>query len=793
MNSAQGLINSNTGYQPYTGATQADLHPYFNTGSNAMYNTLANDAAAGGTQGNIAARGLGLNMIQNQGLSPELRSLFEQAQGDQNPYLQSMLDTSNRQISNKIGSSMSGAGRYGSGQHTDVAARAMAEAADPVLAQDYARRQQQMQGIAEGGLQRAGQWTQLMPALDEARLAPAQGLMGLGQFYNERAQSQLNDQIKTYNAQQAYPWEQLARYNAIAGGAGGLGGTMTGSQTTPINQPSTLQKIIRRRRGGRRHWRLVRRPGGRRHRGARRWLARNDVMPRASWYSQLPPFGWFDREDRPGSAAYQVGGRSIPDSQQGIALPTRGGLGKWYNVTPPGSDRPFPMQQTDIGPAPYTGRGVDVSAAGAHQMGYSPKNFPTDANFKVEPIDLTGLGLAAKWNGGVPGDNQTAVAEGPPPQQGRKMPNSLMDMFQPRDPAGEPVGFGDAVTSRSNSLIGLGLGLLSPSNPLRGQSSWGQGLEGFQAGAQLDARTAQALAARRQHAADRAQSMAQHAADRRQAQSNWERQFDRSDPDAGPPPTRERFDTTLGRNVVDEYDRRTRQWKPATLGGGGPPTGMAPGPAGTAAPDPQPVMPPKKPLTAHEQTVIDKADEALAANQAVIGNLRDAKKLSPKAASGPYALERGQMGQHLPGFLGAGGKETVELHNIVTTNAVEQLKAVFGGNPTEGERKILIDLQGSASASDEVRQKIFDRAIEAAERRIETNRQKAQQIRGGTYYTPPAAARQHRQRGCAYRHGPQARHRSKGLRVQGWRSVERRKLGAGEVEHGWTLGRLRPS
>ena len=230
-------------------------------------------------------------------------------------------------------------------------------------------------------------------------------------------------------------------------------------------------------------------------------------MPLGSWYSQLPAFGWFDPEDRPGSAAYRVGGRSVPDSQQGIALPTRGGLGKWYNVTPPGSDRPFPMQQTDIGPDPRTGRGVDISAAGAHQMGYSPKNFPTDANFKVEPIDTTGLGLAAGYMGGVPGQNDTAVAQGPP-QQGRKMPNSLMDMFQSRDPAGESSSFADNLQARSNSLIGLGLGLLQPSNPLRGQSSWGNALEGFQGGAALDAKTAQAAAMLKQHRDDRAQAQA---------------------------------------------------------------------------------------------------------------------------------------------------------------------------------------------------------------------------------------------------------------------------------------------
>jgi hypothetical protein len=244
MGSAQSLYGSNTGYQPWTGQTQAALDPFISNTMNTMYGQLLPDVNAGGTAGNIASRQLGTDLIQNQGLSPELRSLYEQAKGDENPYLQNIINTSNRQISDKVGSSMSGAGRYGSGQHTDVAARAMAEAADPLLAQDYARRQQQQQSILEGGQQRAGQWAQLMPGLDEARFAPAQSLMALGQFNQERAQGALQDQIKTYNAQQSYPWEQLARYNAIVGGAGGLGGSMTGSTTTPINSPSTLQKLL---------------------------------------------------------------------------------------------------------------------------------------------------------------------------------------------------------------------------------------------------------------------------------------------------------------------------------------------------------------------------------------------------------------------------------------------------------------------------------------------------------------------------------------------------------------------
>jgi hypothetical protein len=113
------------------------------------------------------------------------------------------------------------------------------------------------------------------------------------------------------------------------------------------------------------------------------------------------------------------------------------------------------------------------------------------------------------------------------------MPQSLLDMFQPQNAAGEPTSLGDAFTSRSNSLIGLGLGLLAPSNPLRGQSSWGQALEGFQGGAQIDARTAAEAARLRHQKTQDARQAAQDAFQRSQAaqaQANFERTFARSDP-----------------------------------------------------------------------------------------------------------------------------------------------------------------------------------------------------------------------------------------------------------------------
>lgn len=237
MSNAQTLFQNRTGYNPYGGQTQADLSPFTSTSLTSMV-----DKSAQGQPSIDASLGLANQQIGNYGLSPDMKSLYDQISTQQNPFLQNILDTSNRRIGDRVNSSMSGAGRYGSGQHTDVMARALAESADPILAQDYAQRQQQRESLLTGGLQRAGQWAQLAPTLEQARFAPEERIMGVGQFLDSRSQAALNDQIKMYNAQQAYEWENLARFNAIAGQAGGLGGTQV--TASPIQQPSQLQSAL---------------------------------------------------------------------------------------------------------------------------------------------------------------------------------------------------------------------------------------------------------------------------------------------------------------------------------------------------------------------------------------------------------------------------------------------------------------------------------------------------------------------------------------------------------------------
>ncbi|CAH1656855.1 conserved hypothetical protein [Hyphomicrobiales bacterium] len=140
------------------------------------------------------------------------------------------------------------------------------------------------------------------------------------------------------------------------------------------------------------------------------------------------------------------------------------------------------------------------------------------------------------------------------------------------------------------------------------------------------------------------------------------------------------------------------------------------------------------PLTATDKKAILEADEKVLSSQTVISNLRQAKELSARAYEGPTAGVRGMV----TGTFGSdAGQATTEYNNLITTNALAQLKLTFGGNPTEGERKIMLDVQGSANLPHDLRVKILDRAIAAAERHLAFDQQRAKELRGGDYYKSP--------------------------------------------------------
>jgi hypothetical protein len=147
----------------------------------------------------------------------------------------------------------------------------------------------------------------------------------------------------------------------------------------------------------------------------------------------------------------------------------------------------------------------------------------------------------------------------------------------------------------------------------------------------------------------------------------------------------------------------------------------------------------QQPLSATDKKAILEADEGVAAAQSSISALQQAKVLSKKAYEGPTAGPRGSASAL---FGSEAGVATTELDNLITSNALSQLKGIFGAAPTEGERKILMEIQGSVSQPDAVRQRVYDRAIQMAARRLEFNKQRAGELRGGTFYRPGSGAQQ---------------------------------------------------
>jgi len=139
-------------------------------------------------------------------------------------------------------------------------------------------------------------------------------------------------------------------------------------------------------------------------------------------------------------------------------------------------------------------------------------------------------------------------------------------------------------------------------------------------------------------------------------------------------------------------------------------------------------------LSATAQKELFEADDMITSGQNVMSALDQALSLNNKAYSGYGAQERAAVRSNLPGE-SEEANATVDMNNIITGQALESLKATFGGMPTEGERKILLELQASVDKTPKQRESILKRAREMAARRVEVNRKKADALRKGTYMT----------------------------------------------------------
>lgn len=134
---------------------------------------------------------------------------------------------------------------------------------------------------------------------------------------------------------------------------------------------------------------------------------------------------------------------------------------------------------------------------------------------------------------------------------------------------------------------------------------------------------------------------------------------------------------------------------------------------------------------------LNDADEAVFQSGLVQKQLQAALDLNDKAYSGFGALTRAEAAGKTASMLGgkpnAEADATISLNNIITTQALDSLKLTFGGMPTEGERKILLEIQGSVDKTPAQRKDIFDRAMAMAKARQGFHSRKAEAIRSGTW------------------------------------------------------------
>nr|WMC99343.1 hypothetical protein RAR13_11865 [Aminobacter aminovorans] len=140
-----------------------------------------------------------------------------------------------------------------------------------------------------------------------------------------------------------------------------------------------------------------------------------------------------------------------------------------------------------------------------------------------------------------------------------------------------------------------------------------------------------------------------------------------------------------------------------------------------------------QPLTATDKKAILEADEMVQVTDTALPLLDRALELNDQVYSGPLAGTRG----YISGTFGSdAGQATMEYDNLVQQQALATLKATFGAAPTEGERKILLEIAGSSSQPPEVRKGILERAKQAVARRQQFYRERAEEMRGGSFYKP---------------------------------------------------------
>lgn len=116
----------------------------------------------------------------------------------------------------------------------------------------------------------------------------------------------------------------------------------------------------------------------------------------------------------------------------------------------------------------------------------------------------------------------------------------------------------------------------------------------------------------------------------------------------------------------------------------------------------------------------------------VLSGLQTALDMNSQIYSGAWADDRADL-------MGAlkldteTSRKTQEYTNLILNIAMRSMKEIFGGNPTEGEREMLKQLQASANKPPQVRETILRQFMETIRNRVKSNNEQMAMYGGGQY------------------------------------------------------------
>lgn len=229
---AQNLYNNGIGGATYYGSTVVPWDAKTVQGQNIITN--AANANSGGKGTSAQYQGV----INSGGYNPAQLTALQNTKDlanstfnvDNNPAFRNVLQQATDSATNAVNGNASAAGRYGSGTNQQLLGTTVGNVAGQLTNNEY-QNWQNRRDAANSNLFNMGQtgFGNLGTAYSGLQ-APANDLMKVGAMNEDLATRNINDQLRMFDSYNNKPWENLARLNGIASGAGQLGGTSTQSQ-----------------------------------------------------------------------------------------------------------------------------------------------------------------------------------------------------------------------------------------------------------------------------------------------------------------------------------------------------------------------------------------------------------------------------------------------------------------------------------------------------------------------------------------------------------------------------------